>query len=408
MLKRLRWRFIASSMIAFFTVVAVIVVLLNVGNYHMITKRADQTISYIEDFEKGFRGDGKFNPPPGQRFMMMPNVEDNYMTRFFVVRFSESGAASSFYMDYVAAIDEVNAMEYGLKALDSKSDKGYLKEYRYNKVTVGDSTVIVFLNVGKELQQMRLLWLLSALIPFVILLPVFILVVIFSKKAISPIANNIKQQKQFITDASHELKTPLTSIYTSMDVIMAEHGEDEWTDNIKSQTERMSKLVNELVTLSRLDEDIPVPNKEKFSLSQAAWEITEVYTPEARAKDKHFDIDIEDDVNLYGDKAAVHKMLSVLLDNALRYSTPEGDIKFTLKKKHSKSEIVVYNTCDYEKPPEVDKLFDRFYRPDDSRSTLTGGTGVGLAIAKAVTEAHGGKIKAVCPDGKSMTIKVNI
>ena len=408
MLRRLRWRFIASSMIAFFTVVAVIVVLLNVGNYHMITKRADQTISYIEDFEKGFRGDGKFNPPPGQRFMMMPNVEDNYMTRFFVVRFSESGAASSFYMDYVAAIDEVNAMEYGLKALDSKSDKGYLKEYRYNKVTVGDSTVIVFLNVGKELQQMRLLWLLSALIPFVILLPVFILVVIFSKKAISPIANNIKQQKQFIPDASHELKTPLTSIYTSVDVITAEHGEDEWTDNIKSQTERMSKLVNELVTLSRLDEDIPVPNKEKFSLSQAAWEITEVYTPEARAKDKHFDIDIEDDVNLYGDKAAVHKMLSVLLDNALRYSTPEGDIKFTLKKKHSKSEIVVYNTCDYEKPPEVDKLFDRFYRPDDSRSTLTGGTGVGLAIAKAVTEAHGGKIKAVCPDGKSMTIKVNI
>ena len=85
MLRRLRWRFIASSMIAFFTVVAVIVVLLNVGNYHMITKRADQTISYIEDFEKGFRGDGKFNPPPGQRFMMMPNVEDNYMTRFFVV-----------------------------------------------------------------------------------------------------------------------------------------------------------------------------------------------------------------------------------------------------------------------------------------------------------------------------------
>ena len=113
-------------------------------------------------------------------------------------------------------------------------------------------------------------------------------------------------------------------------------------------------------------------------------------------------------MNLFGDKAAVHKMLSVLLDNALRYSTPEGDIKFTLKKKHSKSEIVVYNTCDYEKPPEVDKLFDRFYRPDDSRSTLTGGTGVGLAIAKAVTEAHGGKIKAICPDGKSMTIKVNI
>jgi signal transduction histidine kinase len=395
-------------MISFFTVVAVIVILLNVVNYHAVTKKADQTLSYIEDFEKGFRTEGRFMPPPGERFMKMPNVEDNYMTRFFVVRFNEEGEASSFYMDYVAAVDEVNAVEYGIKALNGKGDRGYIKGYRYKKLSLGDSTVIVFLNVEKELQSMRLLWVLSALIPFVILLPVFILVVIFSKKAISPIAENIKRQKQFITDASHELKTPLTSIYTSVDVITAEHGDDEWTDNIKKQTERMSKLVSELVTLSRLDEDIPVPNKEKFSLSQAAWEITEVYTPEARAKGKHLEIDIEEDVNLFGDKSAVQQMLSVLLDNALRYSTPEGDIKFTLKKKHSKSEIVVYNTCDYEKPPEVDKLFDRFYRPDDSRSTLTGGTGVGLAIAKAVTEAHGGKIRAICPDGKSMTIKVNI
>ena len=96
--------------------------------------------------------------------------------------------------------------------------------------------------------------------------------------------HSIEQQKQFITDASHELKTPLTSISASIDVISLEHGEDEWTENIRDQTNRMSRLVGKLVALSRLDEEIPLPLKEKFSLTDAVWEIIEVYRPQITAK----------------------------------------------------------------------------------------------------------------------------
>jgi signal transduction histidine kinase len=101
-------------------------------------------------------------------------------------------------------------------------------------------------------------------------------------------------------------------------------------------------------------------------------------------------------------------MLSVLIDNAIKYSDDKGSIVLTLSKAKNRTRIEVYNTCNYSKAPDVERLFDRFYRPDESRNTSTGGNGIGLAIAKAVVEAHNGKISAKCPDGKSMTITVEL
>ena len=409
MLKKLRWRFILAAMAAFFAVIVLIAALVNIFTYAIITTRVDKSIESIVNAD--FRTSRDFRPEPrdgNNPFSGRPDMESSYMMRFFIVRVDDTGNATYLSMDFIASVDENSALEYTEKALARNTDKGYIGNYRYLKTESGDATNIIFLNASRELQIARSLLELSIMISVLSLTLVFILVVIISKKAIRPIENNIKQQKQFITDASHELKTPLTSISTSLDVIAAEHGEDEWTDNIRKQTSRMTKLVSELVTLSRLDEVQPLPSKEHFSLSNAAWETVDIYQSQAKGRGKNMSVDIADDVEIYGDKSAIQQMLSVLLDNAVRYSNDKGEIRFSIYSKKNKARIEVYNTCDYATPPDVNLLFDRFYRPDSSRNSETGGTGVGLAIAKAVAESHGGTIKAVCPDGKNMTIKVTI
>ena len=406
MLKKMRWRVILYAMMAFAAVIMLIALLVNVVNYYVMTKRADLTISYIMNFEENVPKKREGNRPPGA-FMALPDLEANYMTRFFIVRFGKSEGTST-YTDYIASIDEEEAVQYAEKALQRKSESGYIREYRYAKEEIGDTVVVIFLNVSRDLQSIRSLRNLSLAVVGVSLFLVFWLIFLFSGKAIKPIIRNIEMQKQFITDASHELKTPLTSISTSIDVIEMEHGEDEWTENIRFQTGRMSKLVSELVALSRLDEERPLPVKESFSLSNAAWEIAEVYQPQAKAQNKKWSVNIPEDISLVGDKNAIQQMLSVLLDNAIRYSDAEGEIRFGISKKRNKVQIEVFNTCQYETPPDTKRLFDRFYRPDTSRNKETGGNGVGLAIAKAVVQAHGGTITASCPSGKTMTIKASI
>ena len=406
MIEKMRRRVILSAMLAFFAVISLIAILVNVINYCVVTARLDDTLESIYKFEAGDPEERSEPGPPRGPFMELPDPESNYMTRFFIVRYDDEKRPDSVYTDYVATIDEKSAGYYGSEALARRAERGYINEYRYQKAGADGRLVIIFLNAFREVQFMKSLMGLTIIVSVVSLLLVFVLVVLLSRRAIKPISDNINRQKQFITDASHELKTPLTSINTSIDVLTMEHGDDEWTDNIKKQTARMSRLVSELVTLSRLDEEHPLPDREQFSLSNAAWEIIDVYKSQAAAGEKTLETDIEDDISIYGEKASIQQMLSVLLDNALRYSDPAGNIRFSIYRKRNRTVIEVFNTCQYETPPDTERLFDRFYRPDGARSTETGGTGIGLSIARAVAEAHGGNISASCPSGKTMTMKV--
>ena len=403
---------ILAAMMAFAAVIALIGILVNAVNYAAVTRRLDNTITSILAYEKKPREEpakepGKEARPAGP-FMALPDVESNYMMRFFIVRCDEGGNVSSVFTDFIASVDEETAVSYAQSVLKSGKESGYWKDYRWARQDNDGETVVLFLNAGRELQYMHTLLRLTLAVSALALVLVFLLVVLFSKKAMRPFEHNMEKQKQFITDASHELKTPLTSISASTDVIGLEHGEDEWTENIRAQTARMTRLVNELVTLSRLDEEHPIPVKETFSLSNAAWEIAEIYRTQAKACGREFEAEIQEDLSMTGDRDSVQRILSVLLDNAVRYSDENGTIKLTVKGKRNKAVIEVYNTCDYDSPPDVNRLFDRFYRPDHSRNSETGGTGVGLAIAKAAAEAHGGDIRAICPDGKSMTIIVTL
>lgn len=176
----------------------------------------------------------------------------------------------------------------------------------------------------------------------------------------------------------------------------------------KKQSARLSRLVTDLVTLSRLDEERPIPEPVRFSVSDTAWEIAEPFAALARAKEKRFSCSIEEELYMTGDQGVIQQMFSILLDNAVRYSDEKGAIYFHVYGRRKYVEAEIFNTCSLKADLDVERLFDRFYRPDRSRNAHTGGTGIGLSIARAAAEAHGGTIRAECRNHSSLLFHVTL
>ena len=169
---------------------------------------------------------------------------------------------------------------------------------------------------------------------------------------------------------------------------------------------RLTRLVGELVALSRMDEEVPFPEKNTFSLSDAAWETAEPFAVRAKAEGKSYCQNIGENLTFYGDRNSIQQLISILLDNAVKYADAAGEIRLDIYRRRRKICIEVSNTCDLPDTAELDRLFDRFYRVDESRAAGTGGTGIGLAMAQAIAETHGGKIKAERTGGKAICFRV--
>ena len=392
MLKKMRWRFIGAAMAAFTAVVLTLLCFVNLWNYHSVTSQQDEALTRLMEIEDQ-------QMPFSSRRGALPfddwshfSPEVQYSLRFFSVHYDTNGIVSRVNQDYIASISESDAETYADAVLESGKAHGYESGYRYLVSTTEDETVVLFLNSEREIQTMRsLLWITLA-IAAVCLAVVFGLVVLFSQRAITPYLKNMEAQKQFITNAGHELKTPLTAISTSADVLAMEHDGDEWVHNIQVQSGRLSKLITSLVALSRLDEENPFPVRTEFSLSDALWEISEPFGSLAHAKGKAYTQDIADGLTVTGDRTAIQQMFSILLDNALKYSPDGGSISLTTQRSGKRAEVTVSNTVDTAQSIDTTRLFDRFYRADESHSGAVSGTGIGLSIVKATVEAHGGTI----------------
>lgn len=416
MLKKMRWHFILAAMLAVFIMLVAVLAGINVWNYHTTAERADQRIQEIYGFESG-KVPGMENSEENASQPVPPDIfnrpddhdpEAPYTTRFFIVRLDEEGNVTDVSTDFIASVTQTEAEEFARKVLNEKRQVGYYKNYRFQILAKKNDNIVIFLNTTMELRSVRNVLLISCLVGVVCFLVVFLLVILLSKRAMKPYIRNIERQKRFITDASHEIKTPLTSIATSVDVIEMEYGEDEWTRNIHKQTSKMSRMVADLVTLSRLDEENPFLERTEFSLSDAVWEVAEPFASLAKAQGKKYSQRIEENLTLCGNPDATRQMISVLLDNAMKYSDENGTIRLDVYKVHGKTKIEVFNTCVLEETQNLSRLFDRFYHPDNSRSRKTGGSGIGLSIAQAVAEAYGGKIKVSSKDGKSIMFQVTI
>lgn len=225
----------------------------------------------------------------------------------------------------------------------------------------------------------------------------------FSYKIFQPIKESLYKQRKFISDASHELKTPIAVISANADVLKTNE-ENRYIDSIKSQTKRLNLLVTDMLTLARMDESHKTLVKETFCLSDVVTEAVLPFDAVSFENGKVLLSEIEKNVEYYGNRESVKKMIDILLDNAVKYATKGGTIKVTLVK----TTLIVTNSGSDVKDADSNKIFERFYRGESSRSRETGGSGLGLSIAKSIATQNGWNITAKSRYGESMTITVEM
>lgn len=263
---------------------------------------------------------------------------------------------------------------------------------------------ILFLDCGRSLRSFQNFVITSIMISILGVTAVLILIIFLSRKMVLPMAESYEKQRRFITDAGHELKTPLAIINADADVLEMDVGKSEWIDDIKHQTKRLASLTSDLITLSRMEETREQTQTMVFSLSDLAEEAVQSFQSMAIAEEKEFAAKISPNLMFRGDEKALARLLSILLDNALKYCPAHGTISFSLDRWKKHYRLILTNTCEEIHSADLPHLFDRFYRTDQSRNSSTGGSGIGLSIASAIVTAHRGKISASTADGKSLTM----
>lgn len=267
--------------------------------------------------------------------------------------------------------------------------------------------------ISKSFQQDMLLSLLRIfiMVGLLSLIILFMISVYFTNKAIEPLEESFKKQKQFIADASHELRTPLTIIKTNISILKENKQEsiksqERWISYIESQANRMSFLVNEMLSLANIDSNIKKVNLSKISLTDILKNCLLVFEVVIFEKGLLLEEYIDDDIYINGEKEQIKKLISILIDNAIKYTNSNGKIIIFLKNEKNKAKLIVKNTGEGIKNENLEKIFERFYRIDDSRNSKSGGYGLGLAIARAISEEHRGKIYAESNFGKDVSFIV--
>ncbi len=415
MINKLRNRFIRIATLSVAAVMLLLTAILNVANYAATDADLRSTLQLISDNRGTIplpekpgdvprldrqppeqpRADGDTAPAddsrPGRNGPF--TAETPYATRYFVLFYQEDGTLVRADLQNIASVTEEDTAEYLAAAVDHGAGYGSCGGYRFLVTRTEDGrSMAIFLECSQSRRAVRtvLVWSLAA--DAICTLLVLGLVVLLSRRAIDPVVRSAEQQKQFITDASHELKTPITVIATSLKVLEMDVGPQKWIDKARAQTEKLKALVNSLVTLSRMDEEQSPLHMEPFPVSDAVTETAESFREVAEGGGHALALSVTPGLTYTGDEYAVRQLVSILLDNAVKYAAPSAPIALTLEKARRGVALRVSNRCENAGSIDTGKLFDRFYRADPARTA--GGFGIGLSIARSIAEGHRGAISA--------------
>lgn len=413
MIKRLKIKFILLATVSMVILMTILVGIMNIINYSTVVTEIDTIIDILAqpkaamDSQKELPGG-----PPMEMKKPIPrgmSPEVPYESRYFTAIVTNSGDIQETDTSRIVSVDQQSAGLYIHQAIECDKERGFIEQFRYVKHIDNDSTRIVFMDCGRKLDSFRTFMWTSIAVGFLGCLIVFVVFCFASGRIVRPIAESYEKQKRFITDAGHEIKTPLTIIGANLDLIESDYGENESFSDIRTQVKRLSDMTNNLVYLSKMEEGENTLKKIEFPVSELISDVAQEFGAIAQAQKKNFTVNVEQNISMCGSPDDIRQLICILLDNAMKYSPEGGEVKLDVNAVKKGIIISVFNTTLTEVSRDnISHLFDRFYRTDASRNSETGGHGIGLSIAQAITVAHNGKIAAETRDGSDFIINVTL
>lgn len=396
MRRTLRKKFILFAMAA--VTVLLLVLMLSINGLAWLTfeRQSDEMMSMLIASGGNFM---RMEPPENEGPQIpLPDRDMMRSARFFTVFMDENGAALFANVDEIFFVDIDEAIEYANQAIKKGTSSGRIDRYKYAIEEINEGKKVYFLDITRETLTIRTLLRVSAIIAAISWIIVFAFVVLLSGTVVHPIVAGIEKQKQFITNAGHELKTPLAIIQSNNDAMSLIYGENKYNRNIKEQVTRLSQLTANLLLQAKLDEEIEL-KKESVDISELTASFLLPYKDTADAAGLAFTASVMPDLHMNTNSEAFTQLLGILMDNAVKYTTPGGDIDFSLVKESGHVFLTEENSCERETDNDPEKLFERFYRADSARTQTDrhSGYGIGLSAARSICEALGAKLSAAYP-----------
>ena len=395
-----RRKFILIAMSAMSACLVLLLVLINLFNAHRVVLGQKDILTILAENGGSFP---PYNSPIRKdRHWQGYSIteESEHRIRYFQVKFRSDGSVANVNLQRIAAVDEEEAAKLGQLAVESGQEFGFIGCYIFKVSALEDGSrmQVIFLDWQDEQTALKSFALISAVMGAGGLTVTFLIVFWLSKRAIRPVVVSAQKQQQFITDASHELKTPLSAISVNMEVLALETGENEWITSTNEQLGMLRKLVDQLICTARLDEEASLyGEKQLLDMSELVADAVTCFTPMAEAAGRMIELDTPEHVEIMGNEELLRRQLSVLCDNAIRHASGEGNIKLSLSEKQKSVILRVQNPWPAAKDSSVyERMFDRFYKADAARQkdSIRNGFGVGLSIAQKAAHWHGGSIQA--------------
>ena len=405
MSQRMRMKFVVMSGGALVLVLTIIIGIAEFSMYGEMIATADHTLRLMADNEGQFPSDpmafGRYDAKIGQ--------ETPYESRWFSVRLPH-GQDPIIDTAKVVTIDEGMARLYAEEAIASGDEYGFVSSFRFIHCYSADEDMLIFLDRGRQLGAFYGGLASIVFISAVGVVAVLVLLSFASKAVVRPFVESHVKQRQFITNAGHDIKTPLTIISADADVLAMDVGDDnEWLVDIKRQVGILTRLTNDLVFLSQMEEEQRNMTRIEFSLSDMVAEQVLSFATMARAEGRTLTQDVQPGIMFKGDERMMRQLMSVLLDNAIKYSVDGGEVRVRLARRKATT-LEVSNTVAVDSIRHIDRWFDRFYQEDYSRSASGDrrGFGIGLSVAQAVVAANDGRIQAQVRDDNLLVMTVTL